>query len=172
MVQNAHITRHNLILQNSTGRNVDPVAMIGDDNHGTAQRYATTECHVAGHRQMVELDQIGYVSESGQKLADLAEVVVAQFDERRGREHALRRHHQRAAAQLIQVRHDQQQIGGLLDRQESGSWHIDADAALKAFHRRTDSGFQLDDSQTVVHGFVVDNRFHVERFLCQHPIDG
>ena len=32
MVQDAQVTRHDLVLQHSPGRDVDPVAVVGDDD--------------------------------------------------------------------------------------------------------------------------------------------
>lgn len=172
MIQNPHITRHNLILQNRTGRNVNPIAVVRNDNHRAAKRNAPAERHVTADGQMVQINHVRHVREAGQKLANLAEMIVAQLDQRRGREHSLRRHHQRTGSQAVQIRHHQQQIGRLLDGQETRSRHIDADTTLEAFHRRTDGRFQLNHAQPVIERFVVDDRLHVERLVGQHTIDG
>lgn len=150
MIQNPHVARHDFVLQNGTGRNVDPIAVVRNDNHRSAQRNAPTKRHITRHGQMVQLNHVRHVGETPEELADLAEVIVAQLHQRRRLEHALRRHHQRATLQTVQIGHDQQQIGRLLHRQETRTRHIDTHAALEALHRRTDGRLQLDDAQSVV----------------------
>ena len=70
---------------------------------------------------------------------------IAEFDQGRGFELALRGHDQRARLQLVQVRHDQHQVGRLLDGEEARARHIDANCVLKVFNCRSRSSLELND---------------------------
>ena len=53
-------------------------------------------------------------------------MLIAELDERSGRELPLRAHLHRSALKLIQVAHHQQQVGGFLHRKEPASRDVDA----------------------------------------------
>lgn len=121
---------------------------------------------------MVEFDDVGNIGEASNELLYLAEMIVAELHQRRGWEHALRRHDQRSVLQTVEIRHHQQQVGRLLHRQEARSRHVDSDGVLEAFHRGTDGSLQLDHSQSILQSLIVHNDFHVHPLLVQHALDG
>lgn len=171
VVQNSHVAGDDLVLEDRAWRDVDSVSVVGDDDDGAAQRDAAPESDVAGHRQMVELDDVGNIRESAEELLHFAEVIVAELDERRRREHSLRRHDQRSVLQTVQIRHHEQQIRGLLDGQEARARHVDADGVLEALHRSTDGSLQLDHAHSVVQRLVVNDDLHVHALVVQHALD-
>lgn len=70
---------------------------------------------------------------------------AAQFDVRRCWELSLGAHGERAGLQAVQVRHDQQQVGRGLYRQEAAAGNVDAHGVVKAFDGSADCCLQLDD---------------------------
>ena len=58
MVENSQIAGYNFVLQDCSGWNVDPVAMVSDDDDGPLEDDSLAEGHVAGHSQVVQLQQI------------------------------------------------------------------------------------------------------------------
>lgn len=88
------------------------------------KRYVAAEPHVTGHRQMVQLEQVGNALEALQEFVHLVEAAT-QFHQRRGREGAERAQRQITAVNIVQVRHQQKQIGRLLNRQEARARYID-----------------------------------------------
>lgn len=70
---------------------------------------------------------------------------ITEFDQGRRLELTLLGHQQRARFQLVQVRHNQHQVGCLLDGEETGAGHVDADCVLEVFNCRTRGSLELDD---------------------------
>ena len=50
---------------------VDALALVRDDDHRPAQRHVAPEVHVTGHREMVELEDLGDLLEPLLELLDL-----------------------------------------------------------------------------------------------------
>ena len=55
MVQNSQISRHDLVLQDGAGWDIDPVPMVGDDDDGPPETDPSAEGDVPGHREVVQL---------------------------------------------------------------------------------------------------------------------
>ena len=150
MIQDAHISWNNFIVQNSSGRYVNSIAMVGNNYDSASQGNSPAKGNIARDCQMVQLNDVWYVGESSQKLLHLAEMIVAELDQGRSWEHSLRRHDQGATSQTVQVGHHQQKIRGLFDGQEARSWHIYSNSTVETLHCGTNSCLQLNYSQAVV----------------------
>ena len=74
--------------------------------------------------------------------------------------------------QAVQVGHDEQEVAGLLDREEPGPGHVDAGRLLETLHGRPHGGLQLVDADPALQLLGVDDDLHVEGVLLQHPLDG
>ena len=48
VVQDSEISRHDLVLQDGPGRDVDPVPVVGDDDDGAPETHAPAEGDVPG----------------------------------------------------------------------------------------------------------------------------
>ncbi|KAH9402872.1 hypothetical protein TYRP_015635 [Tyrophagus putrescentiae] len=90
MIKNAQIAGDNLVLQYGAAGNINAVAVVGNDDDGayeynqslTLERNAIPKGDVPAHRQMVQLHQIGNAGKTGEKVAHLAKVRVAQLHQR------------------------------------------------------------------------------------------
>ena len=71
MIKDPEISGHDFVLQDCSGRNVDPVTRIGDDDDGSSEGNASAEHHVTGNGQVVKLKHIRNGSKSFQEVADL-----------------------------------------------------------------------------------------------------
>jgi len=85
MAVDAQIAGDNLIVQNRTRRNIDTVAVIGNDDHRALQRNILAKRHITGHRQMIQFQHVRNALETIQEIFHLVEV-RAQLDQRRRRE--------------------------------------------------------------------------------------
>lgn len=131
MIQNAHVAGYDFVFEYSAGRNIDTIAVIGNNDHSAlwkmsidisrmrsiyfsistyAQRNTTTEGHISTDCQVIELNDVGYVGKAPEELLYLGEMILAQLDQWCGGEHTLWRHYQAAVLQCVQIGHDQQQI--------------------------------------------------------------
>jgi len=54
MIQNPQVTADNFILQNSTTRNIDPVAMVSNDDDSSFQGHTSAESNISWDSQMVK----------------------------------------------------------------------------------------------------------------------
>ena len=119
MVEDPEIAGDDLVLDDGARRDVDPVALVGDDDDGAPERDALPEGDVAADGQVVQLDDVRDAAEPLQELVDLLEVLVAQLDERRRLEHPVGRHVEGPVLQRVEVAHDEQQVGGLFHGEEA-----------------------------------------------------
>lgn len=71
VIENPEVSGNDFVFQNRSRRNVDPVSGVCDDDDGSAERNASAEHHVAGHRQVVQLQDVRNRSKSLQKLSNL-----------------------------------------------------------------------------------------------------
>ena len=71
MVQYSQVSRHDLVLQHRSVRDVDLVSVAGDDDHRPFERDVLSERHVARYRQVIQFENFRNRGETVQKLADL-----------------------------------------------------------------------------------------------------
>merc|ERR1719471_533848 len=74
MVQNSQIAGHDLVLQHGPGGDVDPVPVVGDDDHRPPQTDSSPEGDVPRHGEVVQLQHVGDGPEPGEEGGDLLEV--------------------------------------------------------------------------------------------------
>ena len=60
VVQDSEISRHDLVLQDGPGRDVDPVPVVGDDDDGAPETDAPAEGDVPGDSEVVQLQHVWY----------------------------------------------------------------------------------------------------------------
>lgn len=65
------VTREQPVLEHTAVGDVDPLALVRDDDHRPAQGDVAAKVHVAGDGQMVELDDLGDLLEPLLELLDL-----------------------------------------------------------------------------------------------------
>ena len=53
MIQDAQIARDDFVLKRCPGRNIDPVAMIGNDYHGALEGDSFAKGYIARDRHMI-----------------------------------------------------------------------------------------------------------------------
>ena len=78
MIQDPEISGNDLVLEDCSGRDVDSVAGVGDDDDGASERDAAAEHDVAGDGQVVQLQDVRDGSEPLQELGHLEEVGAVQ----------------------------------------------------------------------------------------------
>ena len=71
MIKDPEISGHDFVLQDCSGRNVDPVTRIGDDDEGSSEGNASAEHHVTGNGQVVQLQDIRYGGKPLQEITHL-----------------------------------------------------------------------------------------------------
>ena len=74
MVQNPQVSGDDFILEDRSGRDVDPVAGVCNDDDGAAEGHATPEHDVAGDCQVIQLQDVWNWSESLQEFVDLQNI--------------------------------------------------------------------------------------------------
>ena len=117
MVQNSQISRHDLVLQDGSSWDVDPVPVVGDDDDSPPETDASPEGDVPRHGEMVKLQHVRNGTKPGEEGGDLLEVST-EFDQGGGGEHPLGRHDEAALLESVEVGHDHQQVTGLLHWEE------------------------------------------------------
>lgn len=119
---------------------------------------------------MIQLETIGYATESFEKLVDLGER-RAELDERHRRKRTQLIHLEHALLLREQIAHDEQQITGCFDRQETTTRHVDADGTVEVLDGRTRRGLELNHIDALVRGLVVHDHFHVKSALFYQTLD-
>jgi hypothetical protein len=71
MVENSKISRHDFVLEDGPWRDVDPLALVGDDDDCALENDSPAERHVAGDGKVIQLDDVGNARKARQKFADL-----------------------------------------------------------------------------------------------------
>ena len=117
MVQNPQIARHDLVLQDGSSRDVNPVPVVGDDDDRPPETDSPPEGDVPRHSEVVQLQHVGDGAEPGEEGGDFLEV-PPELDQGGGGEHPLGRHDQAALLEGVEVGHHHQQVAGLLHWQE------------------------------------------------------
>ena len=69
--RHSQITRKEAVLEDTSIRNVDALALVRHDDHGPAQCYVSPKVNVSSHRQVIQLDDLGDLLEPLLELLDL-----------------------------------------------------------------------------------------------------
>jgi len=117
MINNRYIPADQLVLQDAAVREVDPVALVGDDDDGAAEGDALPEPDVARDGEVVEFEDVRDALEPLLEVANLLKRVPELDDGRLGEE-PVRVHHQLAVLERVEVRGDEEQIGAGFDLEE------------------------------------------------------
>jgi len=149
VIEDAEISRNDLVFQNRSSRNVDAVAVISDDDHGTFKYDPLAKPDVPRNGQMVQFQNIRNAIESRQVVGNLIEL-GSKFDEGSGGKHSFGVHDERAGVERVKIGHDEQQIRGLLNRQKTASGNVDAYGAFEVMNRRPDRSLQLYHVEAVL----------------------
>ena len=171
MINNSQVARNQLVLQNTALGNLDLVALVGNDNHGTAERNVAAKYHITLNCQVVEFDHFRNRLEPLLELSHLLERVT-ELDHGCLGEHATRVHNQLAVLKRVEVRSDEQQIRARLDGQEARSWHVDTLGTAEVLDGSTDGGLELDDGFAGFERLVVDNNLEIELLVVENTLDG
>jgi hypothetical protein len=65
------VTRQEPVLEDTPIGNVDALALVRHDDHRPTQRHVSPKVNVSGHRQMIELEDLGHLLEPLLELLDL-----------------------------------------------------------------------------------------------------
>ena len=74
MVQNSQISRHDLVLQDGSSGDIDPVPVVGDDDDRSPEADTLPEGDITRHGEVVQLQHVGDRPEPGEEGGDLLEV--------------------------------------------------------------------------------------------------
>ena len=140
------------------------------DNSPT-ESHVPPKVHIPRHRQMVELDDLGDLLEPLLELRDLLEV-VAELDDGRRLEHALRIDDELPVLERVDVALDEQQVRAALDGQEAATGHVDAVRIVEVLDRVTGSGLELDDGLTVIGRLGVDDDVELHAIVLHDTLEG
>jgi len=97
------------ILQDAAIRDINSLTFVGDNDDSAAQSDITPKVHVAGHCQVVQLDDLGDLLEALLELLNLLEVIT-QLDNRRSLEHPGLVDDELAVRERIDITLDQEEI--------------------------------------------------------------
>jgi hypothetical protein len=78
--RHSQITRKEAVLEDTPIGNVDALALVRHDDHRPTQRHVSPKINVSGHRQVIQLDNLGDLLEPLLELLDLQIVVVSEFN--------------------------------------------------------------------------------------------
>lgn len=117
MIQNSKISRYDLVFQDGASGDVDPVAMVGDDDDCPPETNTSAEGDITRYGEMIQLQHVRYGAKPGEEGGDFLEI-SPELDQGGGWEHPLGRHDEAALLESVEVGHHHQQVTGLLHRQE------------------------------------------------------
>ena len=117
MVQDSQISGDDLVLQDGSSWDVNPVPVVGDDDDSPPETDSLPEGDIARHGEMIQLQHVRDGAKPGEEGGDLLEV-SPELDQGGGREHPLGGHDQTALLECVEVGHHHQQVAGLLHWQE------------------------------------------------------
>ena len=103
------VTGHQPVLEDTAVGDIDPLALVRDDDDGTTESDVAAEVDVASDSQVVELDDLGDLLEALLELLNLLEVVT-KLDDGRCLKHALWVNDELAVLQRVNVGLDEQEI--------------------------------------------------------------
>jgi hypothetical protein len=182
MIQDAEVTRDELVLQDGSVRDGDLVALVGDDDDGASKGDVLSEPNVAVDGDVVGLEDVGDRLEPLLEVGDLLEGVckdpieaetrqlgkgkqgekeskgqrTSELDNGGGLEDPAGVHDERSVLERVQVRGDEEQVRARLDGEETRSGDVDTLGVSEVLDGGSDSGLELDDGLSVVGDLVVD----------------
>ena len=189
--RHGQIARKEPVLEDTSIGNVDALALVRHHDHRPAQRHVPPKVHVAGHREVIQLDDLGDLLKPLLELLDLQkEVVTSQFffslslwaahllevvtelDYRGVLEHPLWVDHQLSVFQRINVALDQKQVRARFYGKEPIARNVDSVGALKVLDRRSGRRLELDDCLSIVCLLGIDDDFQIHAFALHDPLQG
>lgn len=170
MVQDVEVTGNDLVLQDRARGNVNVRASVGDNDHSALENNIRAKRNISGNGQVVQLQNVGWVVEAGQKVVDLLEV-VAQLDQRNSVEHALGVDRQLAVVERVEIRGNQEQIRSRFDGQETATGDVDTVGVVEVLDTGTDGSLELDHLLARLSGLVVDNDLQGELTVLDNTLD-
>ena len=91
MVQDSQISGDDLVLQDGSSWDVNPVPVVGDDDDGPPETHSFPEGDVPGHCEVVQLQHVRDGTKSDQKVLHFLEFLPAKLYEWSGGEHPLKK---------------------------------------------------------------------------------
>ena len=79
VVQDPEVARYDLVLEHGARRDVDLLALVGDDDHFAAEGDVPAEGHVAGHGEVVEVHEVGDAAQALKELANLLDILAIKY---------------------------------------------------------------------------------------------
>ena len=79
MVQDSEISRHDLVLQDGSSRDVDPVAVVGDDDDSPPETDTFPEGDIARHGEMIQLQHVGYGAKPDEEILHFLEFLPTEL---------------------------------------------------------------------------------------------
>ena len=76
MVQDSEISRHDLVLQDGASGDVDPVAMVGDDDDCPPETNTSAEGDITRYGEMIQLQHVRNTGEPLQELRTALEMLA------------------------------------------------------------------------------------------------
>ena len=176
MLQQAQAALDDDVLEDGSGRDVDGLALGGDDDDGALEGDSAAEVDGARDGEVVELDDLGDAGDALLEVRHLLEV-AAELDERRVAE-AARAHLQLAVLDRVQIRLDEHQIRARLDGQEAAARHVDAVRVAEVLDGGADGGLELQDADVGLallvagDGLAVGDDLHLELVILNDALNG
>jgi hypothetical protein len=149
------------VLQNTSVRDIDPLALIGNNDDSPPQRDIPSKVDISSDRKMVEFNDLGDLFEPLLELLDLFEVVT-KLDHGGCLEHPAFVQDELTVLQRVNVTLDEEQVGTGLDREETRTRNVDAVAILEVLNGSTSSGLELCSQFSSEHT-PVSHRYIPER---------
>jgi hypothetical protein len=109
MINNGHVSRYQLVLQDTTIREINTITLIGNDNDRAPEGNILAKPNITRDGQMIQLENVGNGAEPLLEVTNLFEC-VAEFDDGGLVEHAVRVHDKLAVLERVEVRCDQEQV--------------------------------------------------------------
>lgn len=176
MLEETEGTLDDNVLKDGSRRNVDGLALGGNDDDGALADNAAAKVDGTSDGQVVKLEDLGDGGNARLEGGDLLEV-VAELDERSGTE-AVGVHHKLAVTQSVEVRLDEHEVGAGLDGQETATGNVDTVGVSEVTDGSTDSGLELDNADVglalLVGGdaLAVGDDLHGELVVLNNTLDG
>ena len=171
VVNDCEVSGNELVLQHSTIRQFDLVALVGHDDNRAAENNVAAKDDIALNREMVEFDHLRDTLEALLVVGNLLER-VAELHHRGLVEHAARVHHQLAVLQPVQVARDEEQVRAALDGQEARTGHVHTLGTAEVLDSSTHGGLKLNDRLAVVKRLVVGDDLEIQLVVLKHTLDG
>jgi len=148
------------IFQDTAIGDIDSLTFVGDDDDGAAEGDVAPKVDVAGHCQVVQLDDLGDLLETLLELLNLLEVIT-QLDNGRSLEHPSLVDDELAVRERVDITLDQEEIRAALDWEETFARNINPMGVLEMLDGCTSRSFKLDHRLSVVRHLGVDDNLQL-----------